>query len=129
MKVVHGREPGTRATQPSSSFTGSVWIDPVLDRMDGTAVNAVFFSPGARTYWHRHEAGQALYVTAGEGWVCARGDEPERIGVGDTVWTSPGEEHWHGATADTYLVHLGITLGVAEFLDEVADDEYPSTAG
>jgi quercetin dioxygenase-like cupin family protein len=126
MKVVHGRTPGTRAAQPTADFTGSVWIDPVLERTDGMAVNTVFFSPGARTHWHRHEGGQALSVTAGEGWVGCRDGDPVRIGVGDIVWTSPGEEHWHGATGETYLVHVGFTLGVAEFLDPVTGEQYPS---
>jgi quercetin dioxygenase-like cupin family protein len=45
---------------------------------------------------------------------------------GDTIWTSPGEEHWHGATRETFLVHLGITLGVAEFGDPVGGTDYPA---
>jgi quercetin dioxygenase-like cupin family protein len=125
MKVVHGRPDGAQARQPSADFTGTVWIDPVLERTDGVAVNSVCFSPGARTHWHRHEAGQALYVTAGEGWVGTRDGEPVRVRTGDTIWTSPGEEHWHGATAETFLVHLGVTLGVAEFHDPVGEDDYP----
>jgi quercetin dioxygenase-like cupin family protein len=128
MQVTHGRSPGAQARQaPDSAFTGVAWIDPVLERTDGMAVNSVCFSPGARTHWHRHDAGQALYVTAGEGWVCARGSDPVRIGVGDTVWTSPGEEHWHGACGETFLVHVGFTLGSSEFLDEVTAGQYPDT--
>jgi quercetin dioxygenase-like cupin family protein len=123
MHVVPGRVPGVRAAAASSTFTGEVLIDPVLERTDGMAVNSVLFPPGTRTYWHRHEAGQALYVTAGEGWVGTR-EEAVRIRTGDTVWTSPGEEHWHGAGEDTYLVHLGFTLGVSEFTDEVGEEEY-----
>jgi quercetin dioxygenase-like cupin family protein len=130
MKVVPGRAPDARAQQaPASAFTGVVWIDPVLDRTDGLAVNTVFFSPGARTFWHRHEAGQALYVTSGEGWVGARDGGAVRVRVGDTVWTSPGEEHWHGATADTYLVHVGFTLGLSEFRDEVTEAEFARATG
>jgi quercetin dioxygenase-like cupin family protein len=126
MHVTHGRPPESRAQQaPASAFTGVAWIDPVLERTDGMAVNSVFFSPGARTHWHRHEAGQALFVTGGEGWVGTRDGEPVRVRTGDTVWTSPGEYHWHGATGDTYLLHLGFTLGASEFLDAVTDDQYP----
>jgi quercetin dioxygenase-like cupin family protein len=128
MQVVHGRIEGSSARQPSADFTGAVWIDPVLDRTDGVAVNSVAFSPGARTHWHRHESGQALYVTAGEGWVGTRDGEPVRVRTGDTVWAPPGEEHWHGATRETFLVHLGVTLGVAEFHDPVSEAEYPGPA-
>jgi quercetin dioxygenase-like cupin family protein len=123
MQVVPGRSPGAQASAASSVFTGEVLIDPVLERTDGMAVNSVMFPPGARTYWHRHEAGQALYVTAGEGWVGTR-ERAVRIRVGDTVWTSPGEEHWHGAGDDTYLVHLGFTLGASEFTVEVTEEEF-----
>ena len=37
-------------------------------------INTVIFTPGARTYWHRHPGGQLLVVTAGRGLV-ARGEE------------------------------------------------------
>jgi quercetin dioxygenase-like cupin family protein len=127
MKIVPGREPGATARHYASAatFTGDVWIDPILERTGEVAVNAVFFAPGARTHWHRHGAGQLLYVTGGEGWVGTRGATPARVRVGDTAWTPPGEEHWHGATAEGYLLHLGVTLGEAEWGDEVTADEYP----
>ena len=27
---------------------------------------------------------------------------------GDVVWFSPGEKHWHGATATTAMTHIAI---------------------
>jgi quercetin dioxygenase-like cupin family protein len=126
MHVRRGREPDAAArVAPDSAFTGTAWIEPVLERTDGMAVNSVFFSPGARTHWHRHEGGQALYVTAGEGWVGTRDGDPVRVRTGDTVWTGPGEEHWHGANAQTFLVHLGFSLGTSDFRDPVTDEQYP----
>ena len=59
----------------------------------------VTFSPGARTAWHTHPAGQTLIVTAGTGWVQAWNGTKQEIRPGDVVWTPPGVKHWHGATA------------------------------
>jgi len=40
------------------------------------------------------------------------------------VWIPPGEEHWHGAAPDSYMLHLAISLGGHDWLDPVTDDEY-----
>ena len=46
-------------------FTGEVWIDAIArgEEPSRVRVNAVHFSPGARTAWHSHALGQTLYVT------------------------------------------------------------------
>jgi quercetin dioxygenase-like cupin family protein len=124
MKIIRGRAPGGVAQQRSATFTGVVWADPVLPRTGDVTINNVFFAPGARTHWHRHERGQILHVTAGGGFVCARGEEPQRLGVGDTVWVPPGETHWHGAAAGAFLLHLAVSLGTTEWHEAVGDDEY-----
>jgi quercetin dioxygenase-like cupin family protein len=129
MKIVPGRAPDALSEQRSATFTGTVWADPVLPTTDGTTINNVFFSPGARTHWHRHEAGQVLHVTAGSGFVCVRGEEPQRLGAGDTVWIAPGEMHWHGAAPGAYLLHLAISLGTTEWHEPVKDNEYPADDG
>jgi quercetin dioxygenase-like cupin family protein len=125
MKIIPGYAPGAVSEQRTATFTGAVWLDPVLPATDGTMVNNVFFTPGARTHWHRHEAGQVLYVVAGSGLVCASGGEPQRLRAGDTVWTAPGEMHWHGASPDGFLLHLAVSLGTTEWHEPVSDDEYP----
>ena len=124
MHIVHGRAPGATTEARSATFTGTVWGDPVLPTTDGTTVNSVTFTPGARTYWHHHERGQLLVVTAGTGWVCAQGEEPQAITVGDLVWAPPGEQHWHGAGPGSILTHTAISLGTTTWLDEVSEDEY-----
>jgi quercetin dioxygenase-like cupin family protein len=126
MKIIPVRPVGAVSEQRSATFTGAVWADPVLPATDGTTINNVFFTPGARTHWHRHEAGQVLHVTAGSGFVCAKGGEPQRLGAGDTVWIAPGETHWHGASPGGYLLHLAISLGTTEWHEPVGDDEYPT---
>ncbi|MQA95003.1 MAG: cupin domain-containing protein [Streptosporangiales bacterium] len=123
MQIVHGRA-GRPVEQRGATFTGVVWGDPVLPSTDGTTVNSVTFTPGARTYWHHHERGQLLVVTAGSGWVCPHGEEPQPITVGDVVWVPPGERHWHGAGRDSIMTHLATSLGTTTWLEEVAEAEY-----
>jgi mannose-6-phosphate isomerase-like protein (cupin superfamily) len=87
-------------------------------------VNDVFFEPRARTHWHTHGVTQVLYVLAGAGWVQARGGPGGPISAGDTVHIPAGEEHWHGATADAYLLHFAVSVGETAWLDEVSDEDY-----
>lgn len=124
MKVIRGREPGKPSDQRGPTFTGVVWADPVMPTTDNVTINNVFFSPGARTYWHTHEVGQVLQVTAGRGWICLAGSAPEEIRQGDMVWIGPGERHWHGAAADSYLVHLAISVGKTDWQEEVSQNDY-----
>jgi quercetin dioxygenase-like cupin family protein len=124
MKIIHGRDAGLESERRSDTFTGGVWGDPVLAGIPGTTVNSVFFEPRGRTYWHRHEGGQILVATSGQGKVFSRDGTSATIRAGDTVWIPPGEEHWHGGGPGSYLVHLAISLGAVEWLDEVTDEEY-----
>lgn len=105
---------------PSSNFTGNVIINPVhRDTENAVSIALVTFTPGARTFWHSHEAGQLLYVLTGSGWICDRNEEPQRIVAGDTVWASPGTTHWHGTDDSGCMTHLAVTLGKATWHEEV----------
>lgn len=123
MHVTHGRLPGRPSEQRTATFTGMVHADPVLDTGD-VVINTVLFAPGARTYWHRHAAGQLLLVTAGRGIVATRDGQLHIVGSGDVIWTEPGEEHWHGACGDTVLIHTALSLGTTEWGPEVAESDY-----
>lgn len=123
MELIHGRAPGARCEQRKGTVTGAVWGTPVLPRTDGVTINTVYFAPGGRTYWHRHGGGQVLRVASGHGWVGVRGQAAEPMREGDLVWAAPGEEHWHGATDDGFLVHLAVSLGDTEWLEEVAAED------
>jgi quercetin dioxygenase-like cupin family protein len=130
VQIVRGRTTASTPTQNrTETFTGTVWGDPVLPTTEeGNTINSVTFTPGARTYWHRHTGGQILVVTAGLGWVCPHGEKPQLIRAGDVVWVPPGERHWHGGTADTVLTHLAISIGRTTWLDEVSEDDYRAAA-
>jgi quercetin dioxygenase-like cupin family protein len=121
MKIVHGRD-GEPSEQRPATVSGQAWFDPVLPPADGVMITTVFFTPGARTYWHSHEKGQILQVLSGSGLICTAGEEPLAIGAGDTVWVPPGERHWHGAASDSFMSHTAISLGTTQWAEEVADE-------
>ena len=89
------------AKGPASTFTGDVYINPIYrgEEPSRMIVSLVRFTPGARTNWHSHALGQTLHVTDGIGLVQTRDGTAIRMRPGDTVYTPPGQEHWHGATA------------------------------
>ncbi len=97
-------------------FTGVVWIDAVIvpTALERLRVNAVHFTPGARTAWHCHANGQTLHVTEGRGLAQAQGAPLIEIRPGDTIPTPPGEWHWHGADAEHFMTHLALLEAVAE---------------
>ena len=118
------------AKGPSEWFTGSVRIDPLFQTPDPAMVQgaSVTFEPGARTAWHTHPLGQTLIVTAGCGWVQRWGGQIEEIRPGDVVWFSPGEKHWHGATARTAVTHIAIQEKkdgkVVDWMEQVSEEQY-----
>ena len=116
---------------PETMFTGDVYFDVIAQGQAPSRirVNAVHFAPGARTAWHSHAVGQTLHVTEGVGLVQARGGEVIVMRPGDTIYTPPGEWHWHGATPDHVMTHLAIWDGTdsgpeSEWGDLVTDEEY-----
>jgi quercetin dioxygenase-like cupin family protein len=111
------------AKGPAEWFTGDVWIDAIA-RGEGPSrvrVNAVRFTPGARTAWHCHALGQTLYVTDGVGRVQSRDADIVAIRAGDVIVTPADEWHWHGAAPDHFMTHLSIT-------EAVLDDQGPETS-
>jgi quercetin dioxygenase-like cupin family protein len=116
---------------PSEWFTGSVYIDAVAapSGASGVSASTVHFTPGARTAWHTHPNGQTIYVLEGIGLAQSRGGPIELIRPGDRVFFEPGEDHWHGATANRFMTHLamldvGDDGASATWGDHVMDEEY-----
>jgi quercetin dioxygenase-like cupin family protein len=123
---------GARASVqgPAASFTGRVTVTPLFDASAHSNAGAgqVEFTPGARSNWHTHPAGQTLIVTAGSGWVQQEGGEKIVMKPGDVVWTPPGVKHWHGATATSSMTHIAVTPMVdgknVDWLEPVSDAQY-----
>jgi quercetin dioxygenase-like cupin family protein len=118
------------AKGPADYFTGTVRIDPLVEAPDPARVRAavVTFEPGARTAWHTHPLGQALFVLSGLGLAQAWGGEVQEIRPGDTVWFAPGEKHWHGAAPTVAMTHLAMQEALngspVDWLEQVTDDQY-----
>ena len=108
---------------PAEWFTGDVYIDAVAAPAGSStfAAASVHFTPGARTAWHTHPHGQTIFVTEGVGLCQREGGPIETIRPGDRVFFEPGEDHWHGATADRFMTHLAML--------EVGDDGTPAIWG
>ena len=110
-----------RRKQPTTkgdpqTFIGDVWLDPIVraDPPSRVRVSVVRFAPGARNAWHAHALGQTLHVLDGTGRTQSRGGKVVEMRAGDTVYTGPGEWHWHGAAPDHFMTHLAIWEAPAE---------------
>lgn len=120
---------------PASRFTGDVYLTMIKTPTPPSRLVAalVRFTPGARTNWHSHAVGQTLHVTDGVGYVVNRAGQVITMRAGDTVWTPPGEEHWHGGTAEHLMCHLALLEGVeggdgTTWLEPVTDEDYQHAA-
>ena len=123
--------------RPTETFTGEVLMTPLATGVQPSRLGVahVRFTPGARTSWHVHPLGQVLHVTDGTALVGTRDGSVVRARAGHTVVCAPGEEHWHGATADASTAHLAIqeaapvdgedgTWSPVTWLEPVTDDVY-----
>jgi len=116
-----------------SHFTGEVYLYPVVDgaQTDGYYVaGSVTFMPGARTHWHTHPSVQTLIITEGEGWYQEKGKPVVKLTKGSVVPIPVNVEHWHGASADSKLVHIAVTNikdgNAVTWMTPVTDEEYNS---
>ena len=115
---------------PKEWFSGNVFLQPLLakDKNNDFALGSVTFEPGARTIWHTHPRGQVLIVTDGKGWYQEKGKPTQAIKKGDVVNIPENVEHWHGAAADSKMVHIAITNYQGEknvtWLLPITDAEY-----
>ena len=116
---------------PSDWFTGTVYIDPVAAASEPSrlAAGSVHFTPGARTAWHTHPLGQTIFVTEGRGLCQREGGPIEEIRPGDSVFFEPGENHWHGAAPNRFMVHTAMqeaddSGSPVKWGEHVTDEQY-----
>ncbi len=107
-------------------FTGDAYLQMIFTDSTplNTSIGNVTFAPGARNNWHAHKSGQVLLVTGGEGWYQEDGKPAQFLKTGDVVNIAPHVKHWHGATKDSWFVHLAMTPGETEWLEPVDDETY-----
>jgi 4-carboxymuconolactone decarboxylase len=109
MKIVNMREV-REIEDVTPLFTGPILRQTFLPA--GTSndftMGVVHFPKGVRNKFHTHSSDQILIVTMGNGFVVT--DEAEyKVGVGDVILISSGENHWHGAGPDEDFAHITIT--------------------
>lgn len=118
---------------PAETFTGDVYVDAIASpREQGQRMVAarVRFTPGARTAWHSHALGQTLHITEGVALIGTRDGQVIRATPGQTIYTPPGEEHWHGATPEDFMEHLALLdnaddpATTTNWLEHVTEEHY-----
>jgi quercetin dioxygenase-like cupin family protein len=127
---IQPKQPTNKA--PAETFTGDAWLDVIVrgEPPSRVRVSVVRFAPGARNAWHAHAVGQTVHVIDGLALMQARGVRVLEVRPGDTVYTPPGEWHWHGASPDRFMTHLAIWEAPedgspeTEWGDLVSDAEY-----
>lgn len=130
MKIKGSGETASRPG-PAEWFTGTVWIDQLVEAEAPSRVRMgrVSFAPGARTAWHTHPLGQVLHVLTGSGLVQEEGGPVRELHPGDTVEIPAGKRHWHGAGPANTMVHLAIQEATDEgvhvnWMEHVTDEQY-----
>jgi quercetin dioxygenase-like cupin family protein len=111
------------AATDADRFTG---VSRALEA-EGWRVSHRWFEPGARTAWHRHPGGQLLFVEKGEARVQERNGRLHELATGESHYTAPGIEHWHGATPDSEFTQVALGRGDAAetaWLEKVTDQQY-----
>jgi len=92
---------------------------------EGLGVSRRRFEAGARSAWHSHTFGQLLFVEDGRARTQKRGQAMREMGPGESDYTGPDVEHWHGAAPGEHFIQIGVGFGSGiEWLDRTTDDEY-----
>lgn len=118
---------------PADCFTGNVHPTIVFrgEKPSRAGMASVHFEPGARSAWHKHAVGQYIHVVEGVAYMQERGGKLNILKPGDTTYTGPGVEHWHGASPDSFMVHTVVmetpddtSQEETTWLEHVTDQEY-----
>jgi quercetin dioxygenase-like cupin family protein/alkylhydroperoxidase/carboxymuconolactone decarboxylase family protein YurZ len=115
---------------PEANFTGAVDVQFMFMPNEAAPFSGAYvtFSPGSRTTWHTHSAGQHIVVLSGVCWTQEWGKEKITVNPGDVVWCPPGIKHWHGASGDSAMTHFVITgtgnISRMLWLEKVSDEQY-----
>lgn len=111
-------------------FIGNAYLKMLVpeDTVYNCPIGNVTFEPGARNNWHIHDGGQILLVTGGTGYYQEEAQPAKLLKEGDVVTIPKDVKHWHGATKDSWFVHLAISTNVeldgTTWLEPVSDEHY-----
>ncbi len=125
--------PGVPATGQVTTTGQSYGSRPVPEvTINGAPWGGGYWVAGTRTYWHCHPGGQILLIWEGEGRVQKRGETAVTLYPGETLFSGPWEEHWHGASSLSDAQYLQVNVaprgttfaGGTLWMDEVSQDDY-----
>ncbi len=109
---------------------GHARVEMLFEAVDPSHASAgsVTFEAGARTAWHSHPRGQILIITAGVGRVQRWGAPTEAVRAGRRRQNPSRRKHWHGASPQASLTHIGITEhgdgSTVQWMEKVNDEQY-----
>ena len=118
---------------PPEQYTGDIWLGTIAVPQEGDqrmVVGKVRFAPGARTAWHSHARGQLIHVTDGTALLGSRDGTVFAVTPGQTIYTAPGEVHWHGSTPEDFMEHYAMLESAdnpaetTTWFEHVSDEEY-----
>ncbi|HVP21566.1 MAG TPA: cupin domain-containing protein [Anaerolineaceae bacterium] len=124
---------GQPNTAYAQYFVGKSYRNPLTTPGESpVSLSNVTFEPGARTFWHIHQAskggGQILLCTAGSGWFQEEGKDAVSLEPGTVITILPGVKHWHGAKPDSWFSHVSEEIPGEnlknEWLEPVSDEDY-----
>ena len=123
----------TTTLNPPEQFAGNVWLEMIVvphESIQRATVARVRFEPGARTAWHSHARGQYLHVVSGVARFGGRDGAIIEVHPGQTLYTPPGQQHWHASAPGVFMEHLAILEGddgaddVSWWGEHITDDDY-----
>ena len=126
MRVARLAALASEAADPNT-FTGHARMTRMPGLSDAPEVKAfrVAFEPATRTHWHTHSGPQLLIVLDGRCRLQCEGEPVREIETGDVACITPGERHWHGASADAPMTHLAVNIAsITTWLEAVTDAQY-----
>jgi quercetin dioxygenase-like cupin family protein len=118
---------------PEAQFPGGVWLDLIAvphGPEQRATMAKVRFQPGSRTAWHSHARGQYCHVTDGVARFGDRAGNIIEVKAGETLYTPPGEEHWHAAAPGYFMEHLVLLEAdddadiASTWGEQITDDEF-----
>ena len=122
---ISGQTPQPQSTTADDPrFTG---VSTVLDAKDVSAARRRF-EAGARSAWHSHDRGQLLWVETGHLRVGKRGQAFKDLAPGESDYTGPNVDHWHGRLLRNRAVQVYLNfVGETKWKEKVSDAEYLGT--
>jgi quercetin dioxygenase-like cupin family protein len=115
---------GAGAASPADTANRFTGVSPA-PATEGRRRKQRRFEPGARTAWHRHVDGQLLFVEKGRARVQKRGGPMRELAAGESDYTPPNVDHWHGAVPDPEFFQVALGFGEeTQWLEKVTDAEY-----